>query len=68
MLKPLQPPVTSAEDLPPDVCHTAQGSAEVRGRALESLEFKWKYGLIRSEDLLQVGIPGMAQQAETAVP
>jgi hypothetical protein len=29
-------------------------SAEVRGRALESLEFKWKYGLVRSEDLIQV--------------
>jgi hypothetical protein len=31
-------------------------SAEVRGRALESLEFKWKYGLISVEDLLQVWI------------
>lgn len=35
--------------------HAGHPSAEVRGRALESLEFKWKYGLIRAEDLLQVG-------------
>ncbi|WIA33762.1 hypothetical protein OEZ86_006876 [Tetradesmus obliquus] len=28
-------------------------SADVRGRALESLEFKWKYGLVSAADLLQ---------------
>jgi hypothetical protein len=26
--------------------------AEVRGRTLQSLEFKWKYGLLGADDLL----------------
>lgn len=50
-------------------CITGHPSAEVRGRALESLEFKWKYGLIRAEDLLQVGwLVGGSMHHSTAQP
>lgn len=38
-------------------------SADARARALQSLDFKWKYGLISSEGLLQVTINSNAMHS-----